>query len=106
MKNINIIKFYDTTLIVMIISLALVFLIPGESLGIIPSYIFFIAGTIFILGMIINVFGMKRYGWMVAIILLGPIFSTLSYFFILIFPIIFYFSIMRKELKKKVNSNG
>lgn len=100
----NIIKFYDTIFMIMLISFGIVlisvFIVPEEILDkipfLIPWYILLITGiiceTIFIIGMVINAFKIKRYGWMVAIIFLGTI-----------FPIIFYFSIMRKKFRKPTN---
>lgn len=122
----NTIKFYDTIFKIIVISFVLVslslFIVPEEYLDkipfLIPWYIFLITWIIceiiFIIGMIINAFKMKRYGWWVIIICLGPFFPSLGPFFpsfrvamifiLIIYPIIFYFSIMRKELKKEVKA--
>lgn len=102
------IKFYDILIIIIIatftISLISIFSVEEEvlqkDLFIYPwLFIFFIGiitEIIFIIGMAINSFKIKRYGWMLTIIFLGTI-----------FPIIFYFSIMRKIFKKdkRINNN-
>ncbi len=98
---INKIKFYDTVCITIGIGLAITIL----SLLIVPkayleSFLFLIpwiftilivilGDIIFTIGMIISAFKIKRYGWIIGIILLGTI-----------VPIIFYFSIMRKEFRR------
>ncbi len=101
MDSLKKVKFYDTTTIIMIIaftiSLISVFLVPEGVLEkdffIYPwLFVFFIGilGEIILtIGMVISSFKLKRYGWMLVIIFLGTI-----------FPIIFYFSIMRKRFKK------
>ena len=97
---INKIKFYDTVCITIGVGLAItilsLFIIPEaylESFLLIP-WIFIIlivilGEIILTIGMIINAFKMKKYGWMIGIILLGTIIL-----------IIFYFSIMRKEFRR------
>ena len=96
------VEFYDFTFKIMIIcfiiSIGLVFVLPETILDspwfIIPWITILVTAilytTVFTIGMIVNAFKTKRYLWMIALIFLGTI-----------FPIIFYFSIMRKEFKKE-----
>ena len=113
MKKINLkenskrIKFWDRIFWVMIISfvisIALVFIVPENSLEnnsfVYPWLVLFLGAIIleliFTSGMIYHAFRLKRYGWGIVNIFLGTI-----------FPIIFYFSILKKEFEneKKIKS--
>ena len=95
------VKFYDNCIKIMIISFVILFIslfiLSAEQLEkdiiIYPwlfiLFIFIICEGIITFGMTYNSFKIKRYGWMLVIIFLGTI-----------FPIIFYYSIMRKEFSK------
>ncbi len=101
------IKFYDRTIIIgltlFILSTVSLFVFPEGSfekdIFIYPWLIvFFIAilcEVILIIGMAVNAFRTKRYIWMLAIIFLGTI-----------FPILFYFFILREEFKEGKESSS
>lgn len=96
------IKFWDrifkTMIIFFIVSIALVFIVSENTLDnnlfvypwLILFFVALICGIIFTIGMAYHAYKLKRYGWMIVVILLGTI-----------FPIIFYFSILKKEVKEE-----
>lgn len=95
------IKFYDIVVISMILSFVIafisVFIISSEqfenTIIIYPWLIILglgiLCGIIFTIGMAYHSYKIKKYGWLFVIIFLGTI-----------FPLIFYFSTIRKEFKK------
>ena len=100
------IKFWDrifkTMIISFVISIALVFIVSENvlenNLFIYPWIILFfvaiVCEIIFTIGMAYHAYKLKRYGWMIVSIFLGTIFS-----------IIFYFSILKKEIKERKKKN-
>ena len=101
------IKFWDrifkTMIVSFVISIALVFIVSENNLEnnlfIYPWLILFfvaiVCEIIFTIGMAYHAYKLKKYGWMVVSIFLGTI-----------FPIIFYFSILKKEIKKTKKKNA
>jgi len=98
------IEFWDRTFWIMIIafciSIVLLFIVPENSLEndsfVYPWLVLFLGAIIleliFTIGMIYHSFRLKKYGWGIVNIFLGTI-----------FPIIFYFSILKKEFEKEKN---
>ncbi len=98
------VKFYDRILLIGILSLvfviASIFFLSVEQLEMkgfieiwfIALFIFIGCEILFIITMAYNAYKRKQYGWMVVIIFLGTL-----------FPLFFYFNILRKELKPELD---
>lgn len=110
-KKNSFVKYYDTVIIALILSglifFGIVFLPSQEETNIIVKVIFFTSFAVYsitqvmlFMGMAYNSYKIKRYSWL-AIILSTIVLGLIIPFIGLAASLIFYFSVLRKESKKK-----